>query len=446
MRFRILFIAISLFFLNLCNLFAQDNIMQKIKEAQEKLCSGEFFYGDYYSYDLSHTRSDPDKAENSELYKAVNTSKKVFFISTCTEGRNVRLAIYSKPENDKFYFKVFEGTKDQNGIVTLDSGNIKLKHELIADPNKQFSGDINKMDISFFNDGIELIFVESFFEQSKIFKKLSSHNGSDRIEMIVPFVAPPEKLERDASQEDKDDYNEEMQEYEASLLELEKPLLERLEKAGYTYSFLFIKVDGKKMGEFTLEELKLQGVNLSGLEKFPQDLPLELLFIGLKEEKGHYQLDITSILKGGDKGKDIVEFQQTNYSKQVFLSLGDTPSGSKDNIMLFYEFCQFITDCKPSLFISRKATRNGIDIIDMGNSTSARSVWGDDTWTAYPCTHADLFKGNEGLNLNAKFIRSNSININHTEDENAAVVLLIKQKVGKIQKQYVKELLGKDLD
>jgi hypothetical protein len=447
MRLFTILVFIIGIFVSSFTLAAQESMMEKLKGAQERACTnGTFFYGDDKAYNLNNKQTDPSKAQESELYKAIGSQKQEFFIATCTEDNNVKLAIYIKPTNAKFYYKVFSGTQDATGMATLDGGNINLMHTLIPDPQKQFADDINKLEINFLNDGVFVEYSESFFEQSKGFDRESSRNGSDRIEMIIPFVAPPEKPEKDGTQEDWDEYYLELKEHEASLLELEKPFIERLQKVGYTYSMLFIKVEGKKMGSFSMEDLRSYGVNLSGLDKFPKDQPIELLFIGVMAKKGHYELDIVSILRGGEKGKDLIYFEQTNYSKKVPIRLGDTPSGSKDNIMLIYEYCQYVTDCKPSIFISRKASRNGLDVIDISDTASVRSAWGEPDWTMKPNTSADFVKDGQKLNLNATFIRSNSVNLNLTEDESAAVILVIKQKVSKIQKQYVKELLGKDIE
>ncbi len=454
MRFITLFALIISFIAASSSAFAQENsIMPKLKAAQEKACTGKFFYGDSDSYDLNYKKVDLDKMETSALYKAIGSQKEEFFIAICMNDNDVKLVIYVKPKKDKFYYKTFTGFYyeiSENGEelsvnANLDSDNILLNKVLIPDPQKKFADDINKLDIKFLNDGIEIKFIESFFEQTKVFKESAKRGGSERLETIIPFIDKPEKPDKGDSQEDWDDYNEEMKEYEAKLKELENPILDRLQKVGYTYSMLFISVDGKKMGSFNPNDLKLQGVNLDGLDKFPQGLPIELLFIGFMYKEGHYELDIISILKGAE-GKDLLYFEQTNYSKKVPIRLGDTPFGSIDNIMFIYEYCEFITDCKPSILISRKATRNGFDVIDLSDPSNARSIWGDTAWTLNKVSHADFAKGNQKPNVNAVFVRASSVNLNLTEDESGAVILLIKQKVGSLQKQYVKELLGQDIE
>jgi hypothetical protein len=82
--------------------------MEKLKGAQERACTnGTFFYGDDKAYNLNNKQTDPSKAQESELYKAIGSQKQEFFIATCTEDNNVKLAIYIKPTNAKFYYKVF---------------------------------------------------------------------------------------------------------------------------------------------------------------------------------------------------------------------------------------------------------------------------------------------------------------------------------------------------
>jgi hypothetical protein len=423
----------------------EEKKLNVVKEISKKSCgSGEFASADSLNYDIDWSAKDKSlSTSESALGKAIGSVKCGYLFTVCTTGSTVKATLFVDyiSTTQQTFNKVYTGTvgssnkTDSGSIKSIkldkEEGNIVWSYG--ADTDKKFSKDINKFKLILTKDNIILSIFESFFVQSKRFIRAAGVNCVARQEIIMPMPGGDDDDE-DANAEN--DLN--------STIDSKAPLPEKLEKVAYAYNFMFLNVGTEsKLQPFTAAELKTQGVYLENLEDFPKDKNILMAFMGITILEDHIEMDVFALLTdpNGD-ALSLYDFTQPMYSVQTTVKAGiKTEKGSLDDLMLIYEKENF-GNLKRSLLAQRKATKGGMDVIDIADGKAR--VFSGTPWVAKDDVASTFKAGGTKVAFNSVFRKTGSTSpLNLTDEVGGLKKAALKIAIGRAQKKWVNELLGK---
>jgi hypothetical protein len=447
--FGILFLISSSSFAQVASCPSADDEEKKlnaVREMAKTSCgSGEFASADSFNYDIDWTAKDKNlPTSDAQISKALGSLKCGYLLTVCTTGSSVKVGLFvdyisttQQTFNKVYTGQVSSSNKAGSGSIKsikLDKGEGNLVWSYGSDTEKKFSKDINKFKFMLPNENIVLSIFESFFIQSKRFRFEAGVNCIARQEIIMPMPG--------GDDEDDDEANAESS--VNSSIDSKATLPEKLEKVAYAYNFMFLKVGTENtLQPYTAADLKSHGVYLENLDDFPKDKNILMAFIGIAVMPDHIEMDVFALLTDpkGD-ALSLYDFTQAMFSVQTTVKAGlNTEKGSLDDIMVIFERENF-NDTKRSLLAQRKATKGGMDVIDVADGKA--KVYSGTPWTAKDDNASTFKTGGTKVAFSSVFRKTSPTSpLNLTDEVSGLKKTFLKAAINRAQKKWVNELLGK---